>query len=349
MDGGAAAASLGVILQIVFLDLLLSGDNALVIALACRHLPPEQARRAAWIGAAGAIMLRVALTMMTGELLSLPFVQLLSAFPLLVIALNLMNGHDEEEAPGASGQGEATMLAAIGVIIVSDAAMSLDNVVALAAVSDGNFWLLLFGLALSIPLIVFGSFGFSALMRAFPLLTDLGAGLLGWVAGGMIARDPWIANWIDVQAPALDLVLPLACAIFVLVQGRFARENAAREKAAPPRPRKAPPPRARPAPKPKPEPETNPEPILKEAAFEEAAEPAPALPATPKEAETPKLLAQEVVSAGSQSEDANGTDPVPAVGAEEEGGSDDRVMIIGLVALFLVFGFFLLVFILAPD
>ncbi len=226
MDGAAAAASLGVIVQIIFLDLLLSGDNALVIALACRHLPPEQARRAAWAGAAGAISLRVFLTLMTSELMTLPFVQLLSAFPLLVIALNLMNEGDEGEAPAGSARSEANMLAAAGIIIVSDAAMSLDNVVAVAAVSGGSVWLLVFGLALSIPLIVFGSFGFSMLMRAYPWLVDLGAGLLGWVAGGMIARDPLFADWIDAQAPALALVLPLACAIFVLVQGRFAREKA---------------------------------------------------------------------------------------------------------------------------
>ena len=98
MDGAAAASTFGVLLQILFLDLLLSGDNALVIALACRKLPPEQARSAAWLGAAGAILFRLILTLMAGALMSLPFLQLLSALPLLVIALNLMldEGPDED-------------------------------------------------------------------------------------------------------------------------------------------------------------------------------------------------------------------------------------------------------------
>ncbi len=237
MDGAAAATSFWIIVQILFLDLLLSGDNALVIALACRRLPPEQARRAAWIGAAGAIGLRLVLTLMAGALMTLPFLQLLSALPLLVIALNLMidEDHDAPVVPDG-GALQASMLAAAGIIIVSDAAMSLDNVVALAAVSGGRFWLLVFGLAVSVPLIVFGSFGFSRLMKIFPWITDLGGAMLGWIAGGMIASDPLLSGWVKTQAPALDFVLPLACALFVLLQGRFARENAQREAASSPKP-----------------------------------------------------------------------------------------------------------------
>jgi YjbE family integral membrane protein len=323
MDGAAAAASLGVIVQIIFIDLLLSGDNALVIALACRHLPPEQARRAAWAGAAGAISLRVFLTLMTSELMTLPFVQLLSAIPLLIIALNLMNGDEDAEAPSDSARGEANMLAAIGVIVVSDATMSLDNVVALAAVSGGSVWLLVFGLALSVPLIVFGSFGFSALMRAYPWLADLGASLLGWVAGGMIAHDPLFRDWIDEQAPALALALPLACAIFVLVQGRFAREKAMRGSAAPKAPRRIePPPRPKPAPKPAPDPKRSP---------------------------TPPAVARDEVQAPARDTEAEGAEILPAFGIESPEGPDDRLIALGLFGLFLVFGVFLLIFILLPD
>ncbi len=326
MDGAATAASLGVIVQIIFLDLLLSGDNALVIALACRHLPPEQARRAAWGGAAGAISLRVFLTLMTSELMTLPFVQLLSAFPLLVIALNLMNEGDAGEAPAGSARSEANMLAVVGIIIVSDAAMSLDNVMAVAAVSGGSVWLLVFGLALSIPLIVFGSFGFSMLMRAYPWLVDLGAGLLGWVAGGMIARDPLFADWIDAQAPALALALPLACAIFVLVQGRFAREKAAagtqgsqippRRIDAPPRPKA--PPKAKVAPQ-------------------------------PKSSETPVATAREEVQAPAGDTEADKPEVIPAFGSARVISADDRLIAMGLIGLFVIFGLFLLVFILIPD
>ena len=236
MDGANAATALGVLLQIVFLDLLLSGDNAVLIALACRRLPPEQARRAAWLGAGGAILFRLILTSMTAWLIELPFLQLLSALPLLVIAMNLMAEHGQHHLPHPSIEAaRGGVIAAAGVIILSDATMSVDNVVALAAVSEGNFWMLAFGLALSIPIIVFGSFGFTRLMRAFPLLVDLGAGLLGWVAGAMIVGDPLFRSWAVAQAPALGIALPLACAVFVLAQGRFARqrEQAQRLAAAP--------------------------------------------------------------------------------------------------------------------
>src|SRR5271157_2055899 len=175
MDGAVAASTFGVLLQILFLDLLLSGDNALVIALACRRLPPEQARKAAFLGAGAAILFRLILTLMAGALMRLPFLQILSALPLLVIALNLMlDGDGDEDALHSAPAAQDGMMAAVGVIVVSDAAMSLDNVVALAAVSGGSFWLLAFGLVCTIPLIVFGSFGFARLMKAFPLLVDAG-------------------------------------------------------------------------------------------------------------------------------------------------------------------------------
>ncbi len=227
MEAAAAATSFGVLLQILLLDLLLSGDNALVIALACRRLPPEKARGAAWLGAAGAIGLRLFLTLMTGELMSLPFLQFVSAVPLLVISINLMQDEELDEDALLSSRGSRSgVLAAAGLIIVSDATMSLDNVVALAAVSGGNFWLLAFGLGLSIPLIIFGSFGFSRLMKLFPLLIDLGAAFLGWVAGDMIVGDPLFSAWVKGQAPAVGVALPLACAIFVLAQGRMMRARA---------------------------------------------------------------------------------------------------------------------------
>jgi YjbE family integral membrane protein len=321
MDGAAAASSFGVLLQILFLDLLLSGDNALVIALACRRLPPEQARRAAWMGALGAIAFRLILTLMTGVLMSLPFLQLLSALPLLVIALNLMQGDEPEDHDFASAAAKGGILAAAGVIIISDATMSLDNVVALAAVSGGSFWLLAFGLALTIPLIVFGSFGFSRLMQVFPLLVDAGSALLGWVAGGMIVGDPLFANWVRIQAPAVGGALPLACAVFVLVQGRLAR---AREQAAP------------------------------KIARASAAEAMTAVDAKIcLEYNAIKLLSHQIdKTAPVQSASIEvQKSALPAEKADEpavaEGG--DRWMIIGLVALFAIFGLFLTIAVMLPD
>ena len=203
------------------------------------------------------------------------------------------------------------MIAAAGVIVVSDAAMSLDNVVALAAVSGGSFWLLAFGLVCTIPMIVFGSFGFTALMKAFPLLVDAGAAMLGWVAGGMIVSDPVIADWVKIQAPALTFAVPLACAVFVLVQGRFARQNAktAEKTIAKSAPRPvAPPPEVTAAPIPEPvEPQFVTEPVAVRAAK----------PAVQEEA------------------------------APQEAG--DRWMVLGLAALFVIFGIFLTVVVMIPD
>ncbi len=310
MDGAVAASTFGVLLQILFLDLLLSGDNALVIALACRRLPPEQARTAAFLGAGGAILFRLVLTLMAGALMRLPFLQLVSALPLLIIALNLMQeegGHEDGALPEQAGQDG--MIAAAGIIVVSDAAMSLDNIVALAAVSGGSFWLLAFGLICTIPLIVFGSFGFARLMKAFPLLVDAGAAMLGWVAGGMIVNDPVIADWVRIQAPALAIAIPLACAVFVLVQGRFARQNA---KAA----------------------ETS---IVKRAPPPAPVAVAPKAPvaAMPKEVEPQPVVVREAKPA------------VPEEEASQDSG--DRWMIVGLAALFLIFGVFLTVVVMIPD
>jgi YjbE family integral membrane protein len=302
MDGAVAASTFSAFVQIVLLDLLLSGDNAVVIALACRRLPPEQARMAAWIGAAGAIFLRLVLTLMTGALMQLPFLQLLSALPLLIIALNLMaERHEEAHLACPSKDG---MLAAAGLIVFSDAAMSLDNVVALAAVSGGSFWLLTFGLLLTIPLIVYGSFGFTRLMQAVPALVDLGGALLGWVAGGMIANDPLFAFYVARQAPALGIVLPLACAVFVLVQGRWARAETP----------KRPTPRALPqAPR------------------------APALPSLLTRIETPALLAGAAPAPRATPAPKPSAPPVDDPATPD----GDRWMFVGLVAMFLVLGGFL--------
>jgi hypothetical protein len=270
--------------------------------------------------------------------------------------LNLMidEDHDAPVMPDG-GALQASMLAAAGIIIVSDAAMSLDNVVALAAVSGGRFWLLVFGLAVSVPLIVFGSLGFSHLMKIFPWITDLGGAMLGWIAGGMIASDPLLSGWVKTQAPALDFMLPLACAVFVLLQGRFARENAHREAASHPETaRKA-------AEKPAPAP------------AKAASRPLATPPASAEELGPWKILASHVVESqlvGSQLVEikvverkvatdevaAGSPEPKPTAVAASESTPDgdqaepgDRWMIFGLIALFVVFGLFLTAFVLISD
>jgi len=201
--------------------------------------------------------------------------------------------------------------------------MSLANVVALAAVSGGRFWLLALGLALSIPLIVFGSFGFSQLMRSYPWIGDLGAAMLGWVAGGMIVADPALAGWVRAQAPALDLAVPLACAIFVLVQGRFARERERAEAALRPPPQPKPRPRA---------PSKSPLPISPPPQ-EAVASVAPAAVMTPPAASPPHEASA----------------PPETGPGDESADSSDRWMVIGLLALFLIFGLFLTIVVMIPD
>ena len=355
MDGANAATALGVLLQIVFLDLLLSGDNAVLIALACRNLPPEQARRAAWLGAGGAILFRVILTSMTAWLIELPFLQLLSALPLLIIAMNLMAEQGQHHLPNPSIEAARSgVAAAAGVIIVSDATMSIDNVLALAAVSEGNFWMLAFGLALSIPIIVFGSFGFTRLMRAFPLLIDLGAALLGWVAGDMIVGDPLFRSWAAAQAPALGFALPLACAIFVLAQGRFARQRAHAQSLAVAPGSSATQPGAEPAARENCDRNTRKNKSLcntlkvEHEEFEghqkQASEPSgERLSAPPAKPDAERFREREVEPADIAAVCA------PASGEAAPQAQDDRWMVFGLVALFAVFGLFLTVTMLIPD
>ena len=192
MDGAAAATSFWIFVQILFLDLLLSGDNALVIALACRRLPPEQARRAAWIGAAGAIGLRLVLTLMAGALMT-PAVPAIAER--LAAAGHRLEPDDRRgvttrRSRPAAARCRLRMLAAAGIIVVSDAAMSLDNVVALAAVSaaGSGCWFRARGQRSADRV---RQFRLLHLMKIFPLLvTDLGGAMLGWIAGGMIVERP---------------------------------------------------------------------------------------------------------------------------------------------------------------
>lgn len=382
MDGDSAVSTLGLLIQILTLDLLLSGDNALVIAIACRRLPPEKAQLAAWLGAAGAIFMRFVLTATAGALMSLPFLQMASAFPLIVIALHLMAG-DDDDSPLRRGGGASDLMAAAGMIILSDAAMSIDNVVALAAVAGGNVWLLLIGFLISVPLIVFGSFGFGRLIKLFPWLIDVGGALLGWIAGGLVVKDPVIAPWAAVQAPALQLTLPLAGAIFVLVQGRVSRKAAQAADLArddevfdqepvqqgihanvPATVEEAAQNNVAPADEltPKAASESMQESIeaLAEALTRELAAAPPERVAEPTasgpvEAAPKPVIASEPVMA---SEPVIAPEPVMASEPDftpaeptgtEAGDHGDRIMLIGLAALFLVFGLFLALFIAIPE
>ncbi|MGD0764293.1 MAG: YjbE family putative metal transport protein [Roseiarcus sp.] len=234
MDFGAAAGWLVIPVQIFFVDLLLGADNALLIALACRSLGPEDTRRAIALGAGGAIALRLALTLLASSLLALPLVKLAGAWLLIVIALNTTAapGTDEgEDHDFALARGD--LWSAATIIVVADAAMSLDNVVALAAIARGNFWLLAAGVAFSIPVLAYGGLILSTLLKTAPALIAIGAALLGWIAGDMAVSDPLIADWANVNAPGLVAIAPALGAAFVLLRGETSASRSAPRPATP--------------------------------------------------------------------------------------------------------------------
>ncbi len=216
MEFGDGAAWLVIPVQIFFVDLMLGADNALLIALACRSLGREETRKAILLGTAGAIALRLVLTVLASSLLAVPLVKLAGAWLLIVIALNVSaergprEGADHSEAAASDD-----LWTAATISVVADAAMSLDNVVALAAIARGNFWLLAAGVAFSIPVLAYGGLILSTLVRNAPGLVAVGAALLGWVAGDMAVSDALVAHWANVEAPGLVALAPALGAAYV--------------------------------------------------------------------------------------------------------------------------------------
>lgn len=202
--------------QIILINIVLSGDNAVVIALASRALPPAQQKKAIIFGSLGAIVLRIVLTFFAVYLLTLPYLKLVGAALLLWIGIGLLKSDDGEEHL----EGHSSLFAAIKTIVVADLVMSLDNVIGVAAAAKGNVPLLVFGLVISIPLIIFGSTVILKLMGRFPIIITLGAALLGWVAGEMAMSDPSISGW-SANQHALHTVVPLLGAISVVVIGKW--------------------------------------------------------------------------------------------------------------------------------
>lgn len=189
-------ASSVAILQIIWIDLLLSGDNAVVIALACRSLPERVRTWGIVLGAAVAILLRIIFAAVISHLLVIPFLKVAGGLLLLWIAVKLAKGEEHEEKDIAASD---KLYKAVWTIAVADAVMSLDNVVAIAAVSKGDPWLFGFGLALSIPLIMVGSQLIMKMIEKLPIIVWAGAALLGWIAGEMIATDPIVADRLGIE------------------------------------------------------------------------------------------------------------------------------------------------------
>ena len=218
------------VLQIIAIDLLLSGDNAVVIALACRNLPPEQRRKGVMFGVAGAISLRVILTFFAVGLLTLPYIKIVGAVLLIWIGIKLIA--PQEEHTGDHIKANTHLWSAIKTIIVADFVMSLDNVIGVAAAAKGSFGLLVFGLLISIPMIVWSSQLILKFMDRFPIIIVIGGALLGFVAGEMLLSDMLVKQWVDEQPHWLHWLVPALSAVIVVVMGKWlARRQTGPDKA----------------------------------------------------------------------------------------------------------------------
>ena len=225
------------LLKIIGVNIILSGDNAVVIALAARSLPPRQQKQAVIWGSLAAIVMRVILTIFAVALLTLPWLKLVGSLLLFWIGVKLLIPEDDDENIQASDQ----LLAAIKTILIADLVMSLDNVIAVAAAAGGSYLLLILGLAISIPLVIFGATLLLKLMERFPVIITIGAGLIGWVAGEMLVADKALQGWFTgmgveyrgenpyVSGFSLEIVAGILGIAIVVALGRWlgARKEAA--------------------------------------------------------------------------------------------------------------------------
>jgi YjbE family integral membrane protein len=200
------------LIKIIWINIILSGDNAVVIALAARSLPAEQQKKAILFGSGAAVVLRIGLTVVAAKLLELSYLQIVGGILLLWVGTQLLHGEDEGDG---DGNDKAGLWVAIRTILIADLVMSLDNVIAVAAAAKGSMTLLILGLAISIPLVIFGSQLMIKLMDRFPIIIWFGAGLIGWVAGETIVSDVALKSivenngWLHYVAPALGAALVL--------------------------------------------------------------------------------------------------------------------------------------------
>jgi YjbE family integral membrane protein len=207
-------------LQIMGINILLSGDNAVVIALAVRALPPRERFWGMVLGAGAAAVLLIVFTGIVATLMKLPYLKLAGGLALFWVAIKLVSpqAHDSEDTPEAVED----LWRAVRVVVVANIVMSLDNVIAVAAAAKGNYVLLGLGLAVSIPVVIAGSALFLAIIERFPIVVWGGGALLGWIAGGLLPEDPIIAeHFSEATAETLEVVCGIAGAIFVVLVGLY--------------------------------------------------------------------------------------------------------------------------------
>jgi len=217
--------------KIIGVNIVLSGDNAVVIALAARSLPPKQRKQAIFWGAGAAVVLRIVLTVFAVALLTLPWLKIVGSLLLFWIGIKLLVPADGGDDINASEH----LITAIKTILIADLVMSLDNVIAVAAAAGGSMTLLILGLAISIPLVVFGATLLVTLMDKYPVIITLGAALIGLVAGEMLVTDPVMLEWLKdnvaqyrldgdkphVQGMSLELIAGVLGAVIVVVWGMW--------------------------------------------------------------------------------------------------------------------------------
>ncbi|MBS0298895.1 MAG: TerC family protein [Proteobacteria bacterium] len=206
------------VLQIIAIDIVLGGDNAVVIALACRRLPEQQRKLGIFWGVFGAIVLRVVLIFFALSLLTMPYLKIVGAALLVWIGIKLL----QPEAEGSHEiDASTTLIGAIKTIIVADAVMSLDNVIAIAGAAKDDIGLVVFGLVVSVPIIVWGSQMVLRVMDRYPVTIAIGAGLLGWIAGDMAVTDVVTKEWVSSEAKYLQWIAPASVALLVIVAGKM--------------------------------------------------------------------------------------------------------------------------------
>jgi YjbE family integral membrane protein len=215
------------LLEIVWINILLSGDNAVVIALACHTLPPRQRKWGLVLGTTPAVVLLIGFALIITWLMAIPYLRLAGGIVLLWIAVNLLKQEEQEQ----SHLGESTSLwAAIRIIVVADVIMSLDNVLAIAATAKGSVLLMVVGLAISVPVVICGSALLMRIMERFPILVTAGGMLIGYVAGDVATSDPTLERWSGPYMDEVKFAVPLACAALVVPAGHVLTRIAARRR-----------------------------------------------------------------------------------------------------------------------
>jgi YjbE family integral membrane protein len=211
------------LMKIIWINIILSGDNAVVIALAARTLPPNQQRMAVLWGSGAAVVLRILLTIVAVQLLAMSYLQIVGGLLLLWIGVQLLADEDDEDDGEVKQHG--SLMSAVRTILIADLIMSLDNVIAVAAAAKGSLVLLVLGLAISIPLVIFGSTLMIKLMERFPIIVVLGAGLIGWVGGETIVSDKVVLDFVG-PSDWLHYAGAAVGAAFVVLAGKALQARA---------------------------------------------------------------------------------------------------------------------------